>query len=81
MMEMHLTSKGQVTIPKMFREAIGVKPGGEVEFHLKKGKLYIQKSARKSRKKTRGQQVVEALTGKGDGTLSTEEIMRLTRDW
>ena len=29
-----MTSKGQVTIPKNIREALGVKPGDQVEFEL-----------------------------------------------
>ncbi len=29
-----VTSKGQVTIPKVIREALGIRPGSKVEFDL-----------------------------------------------
>lgn len=32
-----VTSKGQVTIPKRVRQALGITPGSKVEFDLDKG--------------------------------------------
>lgn len=32
-----VTSKGQVTIPKRVRQALGIRPGSKVEFDLKRG--------------------------------------------
>ena len=32
MVEAKLTSKGQLTIPKLIRERLGIRPGDEVEF-------------------------------------------------
>jgi AbrB family looped-hinge helix DNA binding protein len=32
-----LTSKGQITVPKEVREALGLRPGTEVEFRLEQG--------------------------------------------
>jgi AbrB family looped-hinge helix DNA binding protein len=32
-----VTSKGQVTIPKRVRQALGITPGSQVEFDLDKG--------------------------------------------
>lgn len=74
-MHMQITSKGQVTIPKVFRDKLGIEPLGSVEFYLDKGRLCL----RAPRKKSRGEAAVNALTGKGDIPLTTEEIMRLTR--
>lgn len=38
---MHVTEKGQVTIPKRIREAAGVAPGSEVSFSMHGGKIII----------------------------------------
>lgn len=32
MVEARLTSKGQLTVPKLIRERLGIRPGDEVEF-------------------------------------------------
>ena len=38
---MHITEKGQVTIPKHIRVAAGVAPGSEVSFSLEGSKIVI----------------------------------------
>ena len=38
---MHVTEKGQVTIPKHIRTAAGVAPGSEVAFSLEGSKIII----------------------------------------
>ena len=38
---MHVTEKGQVTIPKHIRNAAGVAPGSEVEFSLEGSRIVI----------------------------------------
>ncbi len=40
-----LTSKGQVTIPKAMREAIGLRPGDIVEFERDGERLFISRAA------------------------------------
>ena len=42
-----LTQKAQVTIPKQFRIAFGLRPGDEVEFGVEEGKLVLCKKMRK----------------------------------
>ena len=42
---MHVTDKGQVTIPKHIRLAAGVLPGSEVTFAIEAGKIVISKLA------------------------------------
>jgi AbrB family looped-hinge helix DNA binding protein len=76
---MRITSKGQVTIPAEIRERAGLLPYTEVEFE------YDGTSVRIVRAKTqkgagRGQRVVEHLRGRGNVTLTTEDIMALTRE-
>jgi AbrB family looped-hinge helix DNA binding protein len=36
-----LTKKSQVTIPKKIRDALGVGPGDQVRFEVKKGKVMV----------------------------------------
>ncbi len=74
---MKITTKGQVTIPVDMREKLGLLPNTEVEFRLSGNTVVIQKA--KSAAK-RGRLVVEHLRGRGTVRLSTDEIMRLTRD-
>ena len=38
-----ISSKGQVTIPKKYRDEIGLTPGSEVHFELKEGELVVKK--------------------------------------
>ncbi len=38
-----VTSKGQVTLPKMVRDAFGLHRGTEVEFELEEGRAVIRK--------------------------------------
>ncbi len=73
---MKITSKGQVTIPLEFRMRYGLLPETDVEFIPGKQSLRLMKSPRNN---LRGTRIVERMRGRGDGRLSTDEIMRLTR--
>lgn len=77
---MQITSKGQVTIPQAIRNRLGLLPYCEVEFELVGDHAVIRKSRRPSRN-TRGQMAVEALRGKGQSRMTTDEILALTRDY
>ena len=43
----NLTQKGQVTIPKQVREALGLKPGDEVDFDISNSKIVVVKKPKK----------------------------------
>ncbi len=73
---MKLTEKGQVTIPKDLRDALGIGAGTEVEFERRKDTIVVRKS---DRSPTRGRQLAERLRGRGDVEMTTDEIMALTR--
>ncbi len=73
---MKVTEKGQVTIPKDLRDALGIGAGTEVEFERRKDTIVVRKS---DRKPTRGRQLAERLKGRGDVDMTTDEIMALTR--
>jgi AbrB family looped-hinge helix DNA binding protein len=74
-----ITSKGQVTIPLAIREAAGFLPETEVEFLVDHDGVRIRKVA-SSRRAGRGSRTVASLRrGAGHVTMSTAEIMALTR--
>jgi AbrB family looped-hinge helix DNA binding protein len=69
-----VTAKGQITIPKAVREALGVKPGSKVEFRrLDDGQVVILKQG--PRPKGR----FDRFVGRATTSLTTDEIMALTR--
>ena len=72
-----LTSKGQVTIPKQIRDALGMAPGCSVQFAVNRdGDVVIHKvGARASRKPDR----FEAARGKADVKWHTDDRMELLR--
>jgi len=74
-----ITSKGQVTIPQAIRERVGLLPNTEVEF-IVDGDLVMLVKAAEARRPTRGELGVGHLRRHGvHMTLSTDEIMSLTR--
>ena len=73
---MKVTEKGQVTIPKALRDALGIGAGTEVEFERRKDTIVVRKS---DRGPTRGRRLAERLKGRGDVEMTTDEIMALTR--
>jgi AbrB family looped-hinge helix DNA binding protein len=76
---MRITSKGQVTIPLAVREQAGLLPETEVEFVVDHDGVRIVKAS-VSRRPSRGARAVERLRrGTGRVSMSTDEIMALTR--
>ncbi len=72
---MLITSKGQITIPKKFREALGLLPHTHIEFECIGDELRIKKA----KQATRGKRMVAAMAGRSSVSMSTDEIMKLTR--
>jgi len=69
-----VTAKGQITIPKAVREALGVKPGSKVDFKaLDDGHIAIVKQGPKPKGR------FDRFRGVATTKLTTEEIMALTR--
>ncbi len=73
-----LTIKGQVTIPKQIREALGLTPGASVDFAVNdQGQVVIRRADEvKGRKADR----FEAARGKADIRWRTKDLMALLRD-
>ena len=75
---MRVTSKGQVTIPRDVRESMGILPAEtEVEFlQDENGRWYIAKAKASDKKTSRFRTAHQS----GKLTMTTDEIMELTRD-
>ena len=72
---MHVTSKGQVTIPLKLRQKYGINEYVEVEFIDENGRIYIKKVKKQEGKKNK----FEGFRGIATVKMTTEEIMSLTR--
>ena len=73
---MKVTVKGQVTVPLAIRRRAGILPHTEVEF-LIRGKDVILRKLRRGR---RGNALIAQIRGGAGAGLSTDEIMKLTRE-
>jgi AbrB family looped-hinge helix DNA binding protein len=73
---MHITVKGQVTIPQAIRDRMGFLPGTDIEFVAKNNRVYLTKPDKSRR---RGARVVSHLRGRGRVRMTTDQIMALTR--
>ncbi|HBB54894.1 MAG TPA: AbrB family transcriptional regulator [Hyphomonadaceae bacterium] len=71
-----VTGKGQVTIPKPIRDRLGITPGMKVAFSVDNdGRAFIEKEVKTPLQSSR----FERLRGTATTSLSTDEIMALTR--
>lgn len=71
---MRVTSKGQVTIPRDVRRRLGIEPGSEVDFQIVDQDVLLVRRPAGS-----GAALVAAMRGRGGVSMSTDEIMALTR--
>jgi AbrB family looped-hinge helix DNA binding protein len=76
---MRIMAKGQMTIPLEVRERAGLMPGTDVEFEIEGGAVRLIKAVKASRRRTRGQKLVDGLRGQGDFKMSTDELVGLMR--
>lgn len=77
---MRITSKGQVTIPAAIREQAGLMPNTEVEFAYDGRTVTLRKArSRKGRAETRGERAIRLLSEPPHLSMTTDEIMELTR--
>jgi AbrB family looped-hinge helix DNA binding protein len=81
---MHVTDKGQVTIPKHIRIAAGVAPGSEVSFSLEGSRIVITpvstgvKDDRRARLRAAAARVKESMKPEFR-QLGADEIMKFLR--
>ncbi|MDQ7073932.1 MAG: AbrB/MazE/SpoVT family DNA-binding domain-containing protein [Gammaproteobacteria bacterium] len=72
---MRVTTKGQVTIPRGVREALGISAKTEIDFVEDGGRFYIVKT-----NEPNAVGKFKKLRGIASSKMSTDEIMSLTRD-
>lgn len=70
---MRVTQKGQVTIPLQVRRALGIRAGSDVQFELD------EHGARLLVDRDRAAAEIARMRGAGEGEMSTEQILALTR--
>jgi AbrB family looped-hinge helix DNA binding protein len=77
---MKLTTKGQVTIPQVIRDKLGLLPWTEVEFDVVGDSVRIRKKSGRAGA-GRGARIVEAMrqAPKPRPGMTTEQLMALTR--
>ena len=83
---MRMTSKGQVTVPKPVRDALGIGPGSNVGFEVRGGEAVLvrlddARSAAKATEMVRQLQEHGATLARAEWTigLTTDEIMDILR--
>jgi AbrB family looped-hinge helix DNA binding protein len=72
---MRVTTKGQVTIPKNVREKLGIIPETDIDFQEDNGRFYIVKTTN-----PKSTQKFKRFRGIATAKMTTEEIMKLTRE-
>jgi len=77
---MKITSKGQVTIPIHIRERLALLPHTDVVFELRDEAACIRRADAPRAGAGRGRQLVERLRGRASVTMTTDQILALTRD-
>lgn len=76
---MPLTAKGQVTVPKELRDHLGLRPGSKVAFVLEAdGRVVLRRDDAAGPADSRVAEARRAVRGRN--SLTTDQIMRLTRD-
>jgi AbrB family looped-hinge helix DNA binding protein len=74
--KMRVTTKGQVTIPINIRERLGITPDTEVDFLQEGDRVFLLKRKGTARATCK----FKKLRGIATVTMTTDEIMALTRD-
>ena len=73
---MRVTVKGQVTIPKYFRDKLGIAPNCEINFKEENNRVYlVKKAAGGAEQESR----FHRFRGSATVKMTTDEIMALTR--
>ncbi len=72
---MRVTTKGQVTIPRDIREALGISPETEIDFIEDGGRFYIVKTGEPSVTRK-----FSKFRGIASVKMTTDEIMSFTRE-
>ena len=73
-----VTTKGQVTIPKRVRDALGLSPGSQVEFAVNSaGEVILRRADAVTRRARRDR--FDHVRGRAEIKWRTDDLMRLVR--
>src|SRR5580658_5467095 len=76
----NVTVKGQVTLPKAVRDAAGIRPGDRVEVRVRpEGGVIVEAVAALKSEQAYNSRLEEMSRRRPIRSLSTEEVMRMTR--
>lgn len=76
-----ITSKGQVTLPKKFRDYLGVEPGAKVSFVLGSDGEVVVRAAAETKRARRTKSRIARLRGTLKTGKSTDDLMRHLRGY
>jgi AbrB family looped-hinge helix DNA binding protein len=77
-MTTQITSKGQVTVPKLIRDSLGLHPGSGVEFSVNvAGEVVLTKAGPKQKVSSKDR--FEAVRGTATVRWRTDQLMKLLR--
>jgi antitoxin PrlF len=74
-----VTVKGQVTIPKLVRDHLGIRPGSEVEFEVGLNGEVVLRRVERGSGRSRLRNRFAAIRGAATARLRTDQILALTR--
>lgn len=75
-MAVTVTRKGQVTIPKLVRDRLGIRAGSRIDFEVADdGRAFLRRVGKAAVRPSR----FERIRGTATSGLTTDEIMALTR--
>ena len=72
-MEVTVAERGQITLPKQVRDALGLTKGSTLKVELEEGRIILRKDVGKALRKVRGRFKLV------DGLSSTDEAMHVIR--
>jgi antitoxin PrlF len=78
-MTTNITSKGQVTVPKPIRTALGLEPGAGVDFSVNDAGQVILSKHGGGQNKTAGRDRFESARGRAEVHWRTKDLMALLR--
>ena len=72
-MEVTVAERGQITLPKQVRDALGLSKGSTLKVELEEGRIILRKDVGEALRKVRGRfKLIEGLT-------NTDQAMQLVR--
>jgi AbrB family looped-hinge helix DNA binding protein len=77
MIETQTTQKGQVTIPKPYRDKLGINAGTRLVWELHRDTLFCRRADRL----TKGEAILARLAAGRKMNLSARQLLKLTRDY